>query len=390
MGSWFAADPRQVNCFFNPDARTLIQELRLTSQTGGRLDWIVGAFWFRQENTIVQMFTTPSTVYNDARIESTFYDKALFGEGNFHVTDTITLTAGARVFKEKFEFAQPIMSGPYAVRTGTKTVPLTSTDASSTTPKFAASWQVRPDVNLYAQAAQGYRSGQVNYGAAQDPISGEVPPRTFEPDTLWNYELGAKTRWAAGRVQANGAVFYIDWRNIQLNRFTPSGIGYVDNAGDARLRGAELELSALPLDWLEFGTSLAYTDAELRSVKPSFPFKVGNQLPGSPRFTAFTYLQFSQEQMLGGSSAYLRLEHRHASDQMGSLVNNVTLLSDPYDSFNVRAGITFSRVQVTLFAENVANSDAVLARSSPSLAYPQGAVSRLYPRKVGLTVGMDF
>jgi outer membrane receptor protein involved in Fe transport len=390
LQSWFQADPNSITCYFQPDAKTLIQEVRLTSAKAGRLDWIVGGFWFRQKNDITQQFFSPTTMYNDALIESTFLDRALFGEVNFHATDTLTLTAGARVFREKFEFEQPIMSGPFAVRTGTKTVPLTTTEADSVTPKFAAAWQVRPDVNLYAQAAQGYRSGQVNYGASVDPISGERPPRTFEPDELWNYEVGAKTRWADGRIQANVGVFYIDWTNIQLNRFTPSGIGYIDNAGDATSKGGELELTALPLDWLQFGTSISYTDARLQSVKPSFPYKPGDELPGTPKFTAFTYAQLSTDRLFGGRYTYLRFEHRHASDQQGTLINNAALASDPYDVFNVRAGLEFERVQITLAVDNVTNEDALLVRNAPSLAYPQGSGSRLYPRKIGLTVGVDF
>ncbi|EQD51316.1 TonB-dependent receptor, plug, partial [mine drainage metagenome] len=97
---------------------------------------------------------------------------------------------------------------------------------------------------VYVQAAKGFRIGQLNTVRA-DPVSGQLIPLASNPDSLWNYELGEKSYLLQRRLLIDADVYYIDWRNIQLNALTvPSGINYITNAGHADIKGLELDVEA--------------------------------------------------------------------------------------------------------------------------------------------------
>src|SRR3546814_3829598 len=120
-------------------------------------------------------------------------------------------------------------------------------------------------------ASKGFRTGNTNLVSPIDPFTGAALPQSFKPDTLWNYEIGTKVALLDNRLNINATAFYIDWSKIQLQVRTASGLPYTANAGTARSKGAELEIVARPASAFELGTSLAYTDAKLKSVVAGVP-----------------------------------------------------------------------------------------------------------------------
>ena len=74
--------------------------------------------------------------------------------------------------------------------------PLLEETSSSFTPKVSVSYFAIEDIHFYATAAEGFRVGQINFGAT--PANGI--PVSFDPDSLWNYEVGMKSIWQEGRL----------------------------------------------------------------------------------------------------------------------------------------------------------------------------------------------
>ena len=62
----------------------------------------------------------------------------------------------------------------------------------------------------------------------------------YDPDSVWNYELGAKSEFMQRRLSVNVALYQIDWKDVQQAVADP-GCGYliVANVGEAQSRGAE-------------------------------------------------------------------------------------------------------------------------------------------------------
>ena len=116
---------------------------------------------------------------------------------------------------------------------------------------------------VYANVAKGYRPGGIvpivpsgEAGTATDCTAAlkAVDPninisqtRTYQSDSLWNYELGTKTAWLDRRLTVDAAGFYIKWKNIQQEILLSCGFQYTANAGAAVSKGGELEVRARPI-----------------------------------------------------------------------------------------------------------------------------------------------
>ena len=131
---------------------------------------------------------------------------------------------------------------------------------------------------FYASAKNGFKAGGFS------PFGDQFLP--FDPEEVWTYELGYKLDFLSSKLRLNGALYYSDYDDIQINvtrNFPdPNGIDRTENgianAGKATLKGGELELSAMPVDGLLLNASASYTDAEYDEFKDLAPQLDGSQL----------------------------------------------------------------------------------------------------------------
>ncbi len=386
-------DPDETEDLLENDIKSLAQEVRLSSQGDASLEWTLGAFYFEQDIDVAQRLSadTLPTVILDATYFADITEKAIFGEATYHLTDKVGITVGGRWFDNAFEFEVPLFEG--LLVGGSSPTPLVKQNDSAFTPKVSISYHPAEDVHLYATATQGYRVGQVNFGAT--PTNGI--PLSFDHDSLWNYELGIKSTWLDNRLRLNAAAFYIDWSDIQLQRrgILVNGVlvpNFTDNAGNASSKGVELELAYLPADGWELGLSFTYTDAELDSVLSGVPLTPGARLAGTPDFSAANYVQYTLDDLPNNMSGYLRLSHRYSGDTV-SLVGRETddFLSDAYHLLNLRAGLYVDNYEVALYVNNLTNDDAATSVFLDAVNVPGTArVVRLQPRTMGVTFRVDF
>lgn len=275
---WTEANNHQVG---------ITQELRAVSNRGSWLNWVGGLFYRRRSNDFNAFVTNSRSndpppvgpgILRFAGSES-FEQFALFGETTIHLPWSFQLGMGLRGFREEVALeGNAELHGilyPVAVAGGQPDgkfprrrfrIPTTAV-----TPKVSVSWFADDLRMLYAQAAQGVRSGGTNLNS----LYTSTPP-LFEPDTLWSYELGAKTQWLDGSLTANVAVFYNDWRDLQVLTSQPADIGplkiteaLILNAGRAYTRGLELELAAAPIEDLQTGFNLFVGDGEISKGDPA-------------------------------------------------------------------------------------------------------------------------
>src|SRR5262249_8648488 len=136
----------------------------------------------------------------------------------------------------------------------------------------------------YVRLATGYQPGGPNTPGGP----GENLPPVYLPSKTINYELGLKTRLFDRRLSLDTPTSYIDWKDIQLQAFTPPPVPfpYITNIGKARSQGVELEAEFKPVESLTVSTSAAFIDAILTSTSQyGFPGSVGQQLPFYAKFT---------------------------------------------------------------------------------------------------------
>lgn len=207
-------------------------------------------------------------------------DYAAFGELTVDITGKLSAIMGARLYRydnslvgffgyaEGFSgstgiagcFAGPIVKGSPCTNLNKR---VRDTDFIH---KLNLTYKFTDDALIYATTSRGFRPGGINR-------RGTLPP--YAADFIDNYEIGWKTSLLDRRLRWNGAVYLLDWSDIQFSYLGANGLTEIRNAGDARIKGVETEIVAVPVDGLTLTLSGAYNDAKLRTnycrvADPSF------------------------------------------------------------------------------------------------------------------------
>jgi len=228
----------------------------------GRLDYIVGAYAFKeqadQQIDDVIFFNVLVPTIIDQESES----KAVFVQGDFALSPTLGLTAGVRWTEDKKHlqgqidtfFGSGIPS--FVDRTDTWSV---------TTPRLGLEYEHSDNVFLYGSISKGYRTGGYNGLTVANPVSFNTP---FDPETVWAYEFGGKTELLDQRLRLNTAVFFNQIEDIQQSSTLGGGATAIQNVGDVDVLGLEIELTALVSEGLEIFGHVTLQDESYQRLDP--------------------------------------------------------------------------------------------------------------------------
>jgi outer membrane receptor protein involved in Fe transport len=250
------------------------------------------------------------------RNDDTFDQYSFFGDASHEIVRDIRARIGLRWFHSKRTDQQTIVQ---AVRPGQPIgdQPFQDFDQSLLAKSFQLSWQATPAALFYIQAAEGFRAGGPNFPGG---FTISAPP--YDADSVWNYEAGWKLGFLDRRVNWNGAIFRIDWDDLQV--LVPTELfSYITNAGQARSEGFETELdAALDEHWsLAFGAT--YNDARLvgrqpYSISQAAQLHAGDRLANVPEWTANASILYRQA-LGAGYTGSARADVVHQSSR-GSMV----------------------------------------------------------------------
>jgi outer membrane receptor protein involved in Fe transport len=373
-------------------SRTFGQEFRVASSGESAIQWLVGAIYLDNERIDIERLVVPGAgallapigfpsdalFATDSVIDIT--EKALFGEVSWRFAPRWTATAGARTFRNTLAVDNRadgiINGGPSALARSKR--------EHATTPKFALTFAPSADATIYVQAAKGYRVGQNNLSPASDPASGQPIPTGYGPDSLWNYELGAKLTSPDRRYRVAAAVYRIDWSDIQLQAASASGFAYIANAGRARSNGVELELAARPLPGLELALAASHVDTKLTRVPSNVAALAGDPLPGSAKWSIGDYATWTFAPDVNG---YLRLDHRYVGRTYSDLNRPTALAYGNYHVVNLRLGARLFGLDAAVHVDNAADRFAYV--SAVRIAGTANAVP-LRPRTIGVSFACEF
>jgi iron complex outermembrane recepter protein len=235
----------QVQTSDVPDVqRQVSQELTLVQRTP-KLTWIGGAFFFDEHHEgQVEITVYPLQTQTRPFAKNGVKAGALFGQATYSLTRGVSLTGGVRYTDERKDLDNT--GGVYQLKTTTLAVPTSFYDYvddaayQAWTPKGSIQVQVSRDTFVYVSATRGFKSGGFNQFNPTAPES----ERAFNPEFDWSFEGGLKRTMASGRVRVNTAVFFNDYRDLQVQAFLRPGVIDVSNAGSATIRGIEVEGAA--------------------------------------------------------------------------------------------------------------------------------------------------
>ena len=431
---------------FDPETnrqKTFTQELNLISSEPlfGRLDWTAGVFYLDTEVDILIReyidFNTdgsygPGTVtveevlnfggevgfISDSKPERD--SVSVYGQGTFHLTDSMRLVAGLRYTDDEVYSEVTNFFG----RGGTAVLEVQS---EKLTGRGVVEFDLNDDTMVYASFTRGFKPGGSNltYGR-EDIIAPIVVLPTFQDETVDAWEVGIKTDFANNRVRLNAAGFYYEYKNLQYQATDPELFeGGVGNLPESEIYGAELELLAFITDrftvdarlaWLETEISESHlaldnvrSDEATNALLPHCNFNIfcddiqraraeavtdvkGNELAKTPNFTADVTLRYSGR--LGeladfeGSVQYLYrdgFQHR--------IFNNPKTDDVPsYDIVNLMLTIRPDAWPwyIDLMGMNLADEDGINARFTDVFGVGSTGDELIAPRQYMVRFGMEF
>lgn len=265
--------PLKVVHFYDTfESSQFSQELQLSGTTSeDNFKWIVGLYYFDEEGNnrnILDFAIANFDSDNDFTTTST----ALFAQGTYNISENLELTLGLRYTDEEktFDPVQVVLSSNIGFAPGTPILPvgLNKQDAQETTPLVNLAYKASDEWMLYTTYSEGFRSG----GFVQRifPPLTEVP--SFGPEFVESYEIGFKYDSREIPFTVNGAVFQMDYTDIQVRTQNPGFIGFFEaNVGNAEISGFELESKLSFADAWFIESAVGYTDARYTQIDVEAP-----------------------------------------------------------------------------------------------------------------------
>lgn len=410
------------------DLDKVTQELRLTSKSGGRFEWMFGGFYTDEDADQSQLVflnqfdgsplpPPMDQMFGDmvaAYLPSTYREVAVFANGAWRVSDRFKIDAGMRYARNDQRFTQLVTVDPVGL--------VGAGESGGDSRESVFTWSLSPqfqlsdDVLLYAKAATGYQPGGPNVAMAGMPAA-------VDSSMVTSYEAGLKSEFFDKRFLFDLAAFRIDWEDIQVSTIV-NGVAGLVNGGQATSTGLELTTRFRATDRLTFGLNGAYTSADLDSdfeavVIDQDPVLVeiinglgGDRMPNTPKLSwsaTAEYAFYLGDGRFGGNvgAAFRRVGDRITGT---SSLQRVVLADDPsvvlqetfeepgrvgsYHALDLYANLGDGRWNVRVYANNVTDelgySSSTLLSGALTGTPVQRTAVPIQPRTFGLEFDYRF
>ncbi len=278
------------------------QELQAVgSALDGRLDFLAGLYYFKEEgshfqNTVItNVFPGALLLNKDRFVRMESKSRAAFAQITWTppvLDDRLDLTIGGRYTKDERLASRELLTTyfgyPIAQEPAPGLINSNNVESSQFNPAFTANFAWTGDVSTYLRIATGYKAG----GSSESVDVGQFGV-TFDPEKVTVYELGLKSYLFGRRMRLNAALFSSEYKDMQLFFNTsPGDLSVVlgMNAGEATIRGLELETLWQPTEDLSLTLEYTHLDAEYKkvlapagtifdpAVNPASPYQVGQDV----------------------------------------------------------------------------------------------------------------
>ncbi len=295
---------------FRDRQKQLSQEIRLVSGPDRKFAYALGLYLYDQQVDAAHsgIFGTAFPLTGGKRVSITGVagvetrSYAAYADLQYDLTDKFSLLGGVRLTREEKDLSYRqdggLLPGVIFEPIPTLTDRLTDDDLSVTA---GFRYKFTPNAVGYVRYATGFKSGGWNadfIGSAPIAAAKATGDKVFNardiafaPESVRNYEVGLKADWLDRRLSSNLAIFYTDYRDLQVSQFRGvlSGGTVITNAGRARLSGVELELAAAPAPGVRLNASLGYLNAKFLSYancSATVASCAGNRLSDAPEWSA--------------------------------------------------------------------------------------------------------
>ncbi len=355
--------------------RMAVQDLIYTAPEIGRLRFMVGGFLATSieegdANLRARSGNVTRSYYDEDR-KDRLNEYALYSEATYDLGAGWKAAVGGRAFKTTVH-TRSYVTAPYPGNSR-------DLDRKASFSGFSPKVSVQRDLSggglIYALSSEGYRAGGFNSGGLATPSEAR---RTFRPDHLRNYEIGATLNPFRGRVNLRAALFYDDWRNIQTDQYFASGLSYTANIGDGRNRGVELEAAWRATPHLTISGNALFNEPKLTRIEPGYGIADTASLPGVPD-VSFGSLVTYQRPLTALTTLMLTAETGYIGESRLTFDPRYSPSMGGYYTGKLSAQLITDRWRAALFVSNPWNS------SSDTFAYGNpfsfGQVRQVTPQR---------
>lgn len=380
------------------NVKVFTQEFKFTSpaNTNSPLKWTGGVYFFNQNNPVKQAthigkdtFGLGAPMQDFATINTTTGKNtgvAVYGQINYSFNSKFELIAGLRY---DYEHKQLTVKGEFQPDGADAIVTLPDTTGkahfNALSPKFGLSYHLTHNNNLFATYSRGYRTGGLTQ-LSSDPSQPPLYP--YKPEYSNNIEAGIKNNFFNDRLRVNIDAFITFVTDAQVpTLILPDAITVTKNTGKLTSKGAELEVSATPVNGLQLDYNFGYTNAKYKSLKVSQGGGTvdlgGNKQIYTPDVTSMLAAQYS---LTVDKRHQIKIVARGEWFYLGTtyfdLGNNIK--QSPYSLFNTRVGVSSKHLDIFFWGKNLGDKKHI------AYAYDFGAVHLADPKTYGVTVAVKF
>ncbi|AOA59727.1 TonB-dependent receptor [Acinetobacter larvae] len=418
------------------------QELRLSSAKNNMWEWVTGLYYFQQNlknhsYTIYGNQADAFSLYHNAALrpaiengtanilnnrESHGYgyvdskSYAIFGQGTWHATAQIDLTAGARLTYEDKEGRVNRLAPTGGTPTDFQTVlnnqigaydsgvlKLSNTSYSGL---LTASYKLNPNNLFYATYSHGEKSGGFNLAVATAPTAG-ADSLKVNPEKADNYEVGLKQTLWNNRLQLNSNVFWIDVKDYQttgMQQVESSVVSILGNAGKVRSRGVEIDATLRPIKGLAVNVNASWNDAKYTQYQgapaaatlaiPSginYQDLTGQRVYGVPAWVANLNFHYDFE-LKNSWQPYIAGGYAWRDWAYGNLDNSEESKIKAYGILNAKIGAIYNigdhQLDFSIWAQNLTDQSYVSNVNSGQNGVLFATLGQ--PRTIGATLKVTF
>lgn len=364
FASPFGGEVLDLNSVVNFDKEYTYQEFRAVSSFEGPWQVLGGVTYLdnEQTGTVKIEYLSPLITVGNTAVSSKVRNWSVYGQVGYDFTPQLNLTGSLRYTKETNDasFTQPVVSS-------------SDIEDDAFVPSLTLSYSLEGGGNAYARWARGFKTGGVNLVTAPIYFPSPTDGSIFGPEEVDTYEIGYKRPLFDRAVQFSGAIFYNDYRGIQVDgrarpEYAATVTTAVINAESARTYGAEVSVNWRVSTPLTVGLNVGYLNAKYEDFKLTgspvlFDFdRSGDQMPKSPEWQVGVNASVDQpinnDYRLVGSVlvSYAGSAIIQASTSPGVLPD---LVRDGYTLVNGRIGVRTAddRYELALVGDNIFNEE---------------------------------
>lgn len=362
-----------------PDHDQLTQELRLSSNLDGQINYQVGVFYFNEDLTIESFsfdtFAGGAQNGYAKQIQDTSA-WAVFGSVDYDLSEQLSVTAGLRYSDDEKDFSATRTQNPTPWNGSPDYLEgATSANADHISWDLSAAYKYTDNINLFARVANGFRApsiqGRILFG---DEIT------VADSETITSFETGIKSDVLDGRGRVNATIFYFEMNDQQLTAVGgDANFNRLINANKTNGYGVEIDSEWILTDEINATFNISYNNTELSdndlavatcaqctvtdSVNSGGLAQInGNSLPHAPEWISNFTLRYTKELENGEFYAYTDWSYR--SEINFFLYESTEFTGEALLEGGLRVGYQWAvgdnEYEVAAFGRNITDQEVII------------------------------